>query len=203
MLLDLEIGDVFDYVAITKPAPLPQLGPPRWHIVIAESGAESAIADRIQDELALHPYLPVIHRTRPAGRGRKREVEDPMFPGYILVPAPDHEEAWARLRAVRGVVDFLAFASGRPKQLPDAAIEAIRHRERLIDAKRQMRLAAEGVSEFTIGEQVWAEILPFRAMLAKIVEFDARGRCEVLLDMEVLGRKIWPIAPHLLQKIGT
>jgi transcription antitermination factor NusG len=196
-LLDLKKDDVVYFPTIYKPAPIAAQARRRWRIAVAEAGREKSTLQRLQDlELNINPYLPLLHKQVAAGRGRKRDVDTAMFPSYLLIPMPDDDEIWHEVLATRGVRGFLSH------ELSPAAVEAIRLREREIDAKRLQRLAAEGKYPLPIGAQVWVkDLLPFQALLANVQSYDARGRAEVLLQLEVLGRKLWAIEPHRLQAI--
>jgi transcription antitermination factor NusG len=200
-LLDLKKGDVVGYVD-RAPLVAPASDAPRWwHIVVTGPAREKSTIERLSD-LQLRSYLPLIHKKIPAGRSRKRDVEVAMFPCYLFVQLQLSPRAWRQVRAVRGVHDFLMIDQDRPALLTEEAVEAIRWKERGLDAKRLQRMAIEGKAPFELGERVWVkDMLPFTTLLANVSGFDARGRVEVLLEMEILGRKFWQIEPHLLQKI--
>lgn len=201
-LLDLKKGDLVGYVDRPAPADHDDNGAPRfWHVVVTEPSREKSTLERLQD-LQLKPYLPLIHKTVPAGRRRKRSIEVAMFPCYLFVHLPLGPRYWREVRGTRGVHDFLLVDNDRPALLTEDAVEAIRWKERGLDAKRLQRLSIEGKGPFEVGERVWVkEMLPFTTLLANVSGYDARGRVEVLLEIEILGRKLWPIEPHLLQKI--
>lgn len=198
--LDYKIGDVVGYVDVEKPAPIATDGPLHWLIGITEPSREVAAAARITD-LGLKPYLPLLHKQVAAGRGRKRDIEIALFTSRIFIPMPDDSEAYHRVLAVRGMRDFMRIDRRRPATLPEAAIEQIRRSEARADAKYRRRLASEEASPYRRGRKVWAEILPspYDKLLATIEDMDAQGRVNVLLEIELLGRKVWPVAPHLLQ----
>jgi len=174
----------------------------RWHIVATEPAREKAVLERLR-ERELKPYLPVLHREVRAGRLRKRPVALPMFPCYLFVPLSSDPDAGRLVRSVRGVHDFLMVDHKRPALLSDEAIEAIRLTEGINDTKWLHGLAKCGALPYKVGEQVWVKhLMPFRALLATVASFDARGRVEVLLEMELLGRKHWAIEPHLIESAG-
>lgn len=202
-LLDLKKGDVVDFPSAYKPAPIAPGAPLRWRVAVTEPGREKSTRERLLDlKLGLKPYLPLEHKQVPAGRRRKRDVELPMFQSYLFIPLPDVDEIWHEVLHTRGIQDFLAHPDGRPRELAPAAVEAIRLKEAEIDAKRLQRLAAAGNYPLPIGAEVWVkDLLPFKALLANIQGYDARGRAEVVLQLEILGRKIWAIEPHRLQAI--
>ena len=202
--LDYKIGDVVGYVDLDKPAPIATDGPLHWLIGITEPSREVAAAARIGD-LGLKPYLPLLHKQVAAGRGRKRDIEVALFTSRIFIPMPDDREAYHRVLAVRGMRDFMRIDRNRPATLPEIAIEQIRRSEARVDAKYRRRLASEEASPFRKGRKVWAEILPapYNKLLAVIENMDSRGRINVLLEIELFGRKVWPVDPQMLQFVET
>jgi transcription antitermination factor NusG len=199
--LDLKKGQFVGFVDLEKPKPIAIEGVPlRWHIVITEFSRERTTVERIE-ELGLRPYLPVLHQQVLAGRQRKRDVEVAMFRSHIFVPMPLDESSWHRVRATRGVRDFLTTDGQKPALLRDLAIEDIRRTEARVDAKYRRRLATEEQTPYRKGRKVWAELLPspFNKLLATIEGLDDRGRVNVLLEIELLGRRSWPVEPHMLQ----
>jgi transcription antitermination factor NusG len=174
----------------------------RWRIAVVEPGCDSATGLRLSN-LGLSPYMPTEWRGVSAGRGRKREIEVPMLPGYLMVPLPDLFSAWQAVRHTRGVAHLLHCAgSEEPALVRDEAIDLVRAIERERNNKRLKRLAAAGRGEWQKGDEAWVDLLPNRALLAKVSGYDARGLIEVLLDEEVFGRKIWAVQPKQLLKAG-
>lgn len=194
------VGDVVDYVPLLKSSPLQELGAARWHIVMTDPRCEPGTAERLAEELEVETYVPLEHRRVRAGRGRRRDVQVAMFPCYFFAHLPGHEEAWRRARRVRGVAQFLSFADGRPKCLAAEAVLAIRWLEGVVNGRWLQRQVQQHQSPFAVGEQVWAEILPYTTLLGTVSGFDPRGRVKVLLEIEVMGRKEWPLEPRLLRE---
>lgn len=200
-VLHLQKHDVLDYSGRTSRWRSPPSDDQHWHVVVTELGSDAAVARRIAD-LDLKPYRPITYKMIGAGRGRKREVETSMFPCYLLLQMPADPEAWRQVRLLRGVHDFLYYSGSQQlAELKHATIEIVRKEERRIGNKRAMRLARQGKGEWTEGQEVWAEILPYKTMLAKIGKVDGRGKIEVLLDIDVLGRRGWYVEPKHLKKV--
>lgn len=194
-------GDIVGYVERIKPQPIATEGLPLLtYIVEAEANRVTAALRNIED-LGLRPYYPIVHKKTPAGRRRSREIEIAIFPGRIFVPLPLPltNETWHRVRCSPGVHDFMKIDGHRPATLPDSEMDKIRKTEARLDAKYRQNLAAAEASPYRRGRQVWAEILPGEKMLATIEDLDAKGRVNVLLQMAILGRSVWPVKPHLLQ----
>lgn len=173
-----------------------------WRIAVVEPGSDSATALRLQD-IGLAPYMPTEWRSVNAGRRRKREVEVPMIPGYLLVPMPHRIEVWQAALATRGIDHFLHYGGGLgPARVSEAAVELLRAIERERNNKRLKRLAAAGCSEWRKGDDAWVDLLPNRALLAKVVGYDPRGLIEVLLNEDVFGVRAWAVQPKQLQKVS-
>jgi transcription antitermination factor NusG len=198
-LLDLKIGQFVDFVDVEKPKPIITEGVQlRWHIVITERARERPTLMRLED-IGLKPYFPVVHKQQLAGRGRKREIEEPMFLNRLLVPLPLDVEAWRRVRNVRGVEDFM-FEGRKPALLHEMVIEEIRKTQGKEDAKYLRELARRAKSPYQKNRPVWAELM-LQKLLGKIHGRDARGRIEVLFEVEIFGRQIWAFEPHELQLV--
>jgi transcription antitermination factor NusG len=94
-----------------------------WYAVQTRSRHEKKVADEIQDKgiSAFLPLVTQIHRWS----DRRKEVDLPLFPGYVFVrtsPSPD-----ARISVLRtpGVAGFVG-SQGRGTPIPDKQIEDIR-----------------------------------------------------------------------------
>lgn len=193
-------GTFVGYVDVVKPEPVRTAGLDLlWHVVITEPGREARAIESIQ-QLGLNPYWPHLHKRTPGGRRRSREIEVSMFPSRILVPMPQTVEAWHRVRFARGVVDFMT-QSGTQKlaTLPETVVRLVREVEEKKDAKYRNLLLRAKKTPYYSGRDVWVEILPLRKMLGKIVDLDGQGRINVLTEVEILGRQVWPLRPHLVQ----
>lgn len=193
-------GTFVGYVDVVKPEQIRTAGHELlWHVVITEPGRETRAIESIQ-QLGLNPYWPHLHRKTPGGRRRSREITVSMFPSRILLPMPSTVEAWHRVKSARGVVDFMTQSGSRKlATLPQIIVDEVRKIEAKKDAQYIKKLTRAKETPYYSGRDVWAEILPLRKMLCKIVDLDAQGRVNVLTEVEIFGRKVWPVKPHLLQ----
>jgi transcription antitermination factor NusG len=81
-------------------------------------------------ELDVEQYLPITRRIQ-RWKDRKREVEFPLFPGYLFVRVDMEEEAWSSIRrdilGIPGIVNFVGFQGDQdPVSVPEREINAIR-----------------------------------------------------------------------------
>ena len=116
---------------------------------------------------------------------------------------PLTDEAWSLVRFSRGVHDFMKIDGVKLAVISDSDMEDIRKTEAKLDAKYRRKLAAAEATPYYRGRPVWAEILPTQKMLATIEDLDAKGRINVLLEIAILGRRVWPVKPHLLQFVDA
>jgi transcription antitermination factor NusG len=87
-------------------------------------------------------------------RGKKRRSLNPMFPGYIFVFLWFAPRNYHRVRSCPGVWDFLCI-DGRPAQIPDSAINAVRACE---NKQRPLTLEQEDVGRFKRNRKGWRRL---------------------------------------------
>lgn len=117
-----------------------------WFVVWAESRAEKKVAQRIT-ALGFAPWLPLVTE-RHRWSDRWREVECPLFPGYLFVRAAQHE--WHRILKTPGVLTVVR-EGGRPALLTNEFVVALRDAISR-DGVRPLPVA-EGV-EYSPGDEV-------------------------------------------------
>jgi len=196
----LKINEFVEFVDVAKPKQTD--GDAKWHILIAEAGREET-ARRGLVSRGFAPYLPVIHKEISAGRARKRDVPRAMFTCYLFLPVVVGKAPYDRIMAVPGVADFMTincetdgnrFGWRSFAILTDEAVEAIRKRESAIEAKRQAKIALRvNGRAFEIGQNVAVPMGQFDMLAGKITRVLGKN-VDVLLEMELLGRKVVTVA---------
>ena len=94
--------------------------PDGWFVVWTESRAEKMVESRIAS-LGLEPWLPTVTERR-RWSDRWREVETPLFPGYLFArPAAQ----WHTVLHTPGVLTVVK-SGGRPAQISDNFIQQLR-----------------------------------------------------------------------------
>ena len=114
--------------------PLAQAGP--WFVIWAASRAEKKVEKRIA-ALGLSPWLPVV-KERHRWSDRWREVECPLFPGYLFARATNAN--WHQVLRTRGVLTVIK-EGGKPALLADSFVTSLR------DAIGREGVAPEAVTE--------------------------------------------------------
>jgi transcription antitermination factor NusG len=117
-----------------------------WFVIWTESRAEKKVERRIA-ALGLSPWLPVV-KERHRWSDRWREVECPLFPGYLFARATNAD--WHRILRTPGVLTVIT-ERGKPALLADTFVRSLR------DAIGRDGVAPEAVSErvdYTPGDEV-------------------------------------------------
>lgn len=113
-----------------------QTGP--WFVIWAESRAEKKVEKRMA-ALGLTPWLPIV-KERHRWSDRWREVECPLFPGYLFARATNAD--WHQILRTPGVLTVVK-EGGKPALLADSFVTALR------DA-----IAREGAAPETVTERI-------------------------------------------------
>ncbi|MGY3607647.1 MULTISPECIES: transcription termination/antitermination protein NusG [unclassified Bradyrhizobium] len=155
---------------------------PDWFILLTEPQREQKAVDGLKGR-CIEAYGPRVMK-RLVRRGRKVEVERPLFPGYIFARLVEGIDDFSAPKRVNGVRDYLRF-EGLPCALQRGAIDAIRRREE-IEMERATR-AISGIHNFTVGEDVRVAEGPFSGFAATVFALDAKGAVSALINL--FGRK--------------
>lgn len=92
-----------------------------WFVIWAESRAEKKVEQRIA-AMGLEPWLPLV-RERHRWSDRWREVECPLFPGYLFARATNAD--WPRILNTPGVLTVVR-EGGKPALLADSFVTGLR-----------------------------------------------------------------------------
>ena len=103
----------------------------RWYVVHTYSGYENkvmtnlvkSVENRGLGHLIFDVRVPVETVVEKKG-DKEKEVENKIFPGYVLVKMIMTEESWHVVRNITGVTGFVGPGS-RPKPLLDSEVEAL------------------------------------------------------------------------------
>ena len=104
---------------------------PRWYVAHTYSGYENKVKANIEkvvenrnlQHLIYDVKVPVEIVIEKSG-DKEKEVENKVFPGYVLVKMTMTDESWHAVRNIRGVTGFVGPGS-RPTPLPDSEVEAL------------------------------------------------------------------------------
>ena len=167
----------------------------RWYIVHTYAGHEQrvskALKQRAQSLGFEDKIFDIIIPTRDitkVSNGKKQQVNEKIFPGYILVKMILTDETWLFVRTTPGVTAFIG-SGNKPTPISTQEVEAI---------KKFMKLEEPLFkATFSVNEAVKVVDGPFADFLGTIESIDeTRGKLKVLVS--IFGRET-PVELDFLQ----
>lgn len=167
----------------------------KWFVLHTYSGHENKVAAAIRqraDAMGIgNRVFDIIVPTRDTvtvKRGKKEEVKEKIFPGYILVRMFLDDDSWLIVRTTPGVTAFVGIGN-RPTPLSEKEVDAI--------MKFSALAAPKFKAAFSVGEAVKIIDGPFADFLGSVESIDdARGKVKVLVS--IFGRET-PVELDFLQ----
>jgi len=167
----------------------------KWYVAHTYSGHEARVATALrqrvetmsqQDKIfeILIPTQEVIQ----IRSGKKQNVTEKIFPGYLLVKMVLDDPSWLTVRTTQGITGFVGVGN-KPTPISDSEVEAI---------QKFMSLGAPKFrAKFSVGEAVKITDGPFAEFLGSIEEIDEeKGKVQVLVS--IFGRET-PVELDFLQ----
>jgi len=157
-------------------------GDRQWYAVHTYSGYEDAVARNLKTRVEsfgmgdkiFDVVVPVEKKIKIKG-GRKTEVREKTFPGYVLVDMIATDEAWSVVRNTPQVTGFVGTANQAVPLSPEEVNQILR------------RTAGETVRhaiDLSEGDAVVIVDGPFKDLEGKVGEIDEeRGKVKVLVPM--------------------
>jgi transcriptional antiterminator NusG len=167
----------------------------RWYVVHTTSGHEARVSETLRqrvETMNLEDYileLLVPTQDRIVVRsGKKANVKEKIFPGYLLVKMVLTDNSWLGVRTTPGVTGFVG-AGNKPTALSELEVSNI---QKFISTP-----AKRFKTRLTVGEAVKITDGPFNDFLGTINEVDEeKGRIKVLVS--IFGRET-PVELDFLQ----
>lgn len=168
---------------------------PQWYVVHTYSGHEAKVAttlkQRIDSQKLADKVLDIIVPTQEKieiKEGKKTQVKEKIFPGYLLVRMIMDDSTWLAVRTTPGITSFVGNAN-RPTPLPDEEVETIK--------KFMAMEAPKFKASFSVSEAVKITDGPFTDFLGSISEIDdTKGKLKVMVS--IFGRET-PVELDFLQ----
>ncbi len=189
-------------VALPAPAVVADLTPVdpnaskgKWFVIHTYSGHENKAAEALKQRVkAMNLTEKIFESVVPTRNvvlvrhGKKEEVKEKIFPGYILVRMDLDDESWLAVRTTPGVTAFVG-TGNKPTPISDLEVEAI---------MKFMKLdAPKFKTKFSVGEAVKIIDGPFADFLGSVEAIDeAKGTIKVLVS--IFGRET-PVELDFLQ----
>lgn len=156
-----------------------EVQPDSWFVIWTESRAEKKVETRIA-ALGLSPWLPTI-RERRRWSDRWREVEVPLFPGYLF--ARSGRMAWHNVVRVPGVLTVVK-ERGRPALLADSFVSQLRQ---VLESASAPREPVENV-EYHPGDEVVVRDGPLSGFRGVVRE--RRGARQLVVWLSEIGKGV-------------
>lgn len=167
----------------------------KWYVVHTMSGHEARVAETLRQRVETMGFeknifelmVPTQDRVIIRG-GKKANVKEKIFPGYLLVKMLMSDESWLTVRTTPGITGFVG-AGNKPTPLLQSEVENI---QKFISTP-----AKRFKTRFSVGEAVKITDGPFTDFLGSISELDEeKGKVKVLVS--IFGRET-PVELDLLQ----
>ena len=158
---------------------------PRWYVAHTYSGYENKVKASIEkvvenrnlQHLIYDIKVPVEIVVEKTG-DKEKEVENKVFPGYVLVKMTMTDESWHAVRNIRGVTGFVGPGS-RPTPLTDAEVAALEIEEKRIQLS------------FNVGDTVNINAGLFEGYSGVVQEISADSKTVTVLVKR--GRRDMPV----------
>lgn len=167
----------------------------KWYIVHTYSGHENKVAKSLRQrvesmgfETRIFDIIVPVRDTIKVSQGKKENVKEKIFPGYVLVKMILDDESWLLVRTTQGVTAFIG-AGNKPTPISEKEVEAI---QKFMQAEQPLF-----TTTFTVGEAVKIVDGPFTDFLGTVDNIDEqRGKVKVLVS--IFGRET-PVELDFLQ----
>lgn len=170
----------------------------KWYVVHTYSGHEKKVASLVQSRVEARGFQNKIFKILiptqqkiVVSDGKKRKVNERLFPGYIIVNMIMGDEPWYLVRSTKGVTGFVG-AGNKPTPLPQKEVEALMKFMTMEQPKFEAR--------FRVGDSVKINEGPFQDFLGKVDEVNEdQGKVRVLVS--VFGRET-PVELDFIQVVN-
>jgi transcription antitermination factor NusG len=147
-----------------------------WHAIQVRPQHEKAV-DRHLGYLGRERFLPLF-RTRRRWSDRIKELEMPLFPGYVLCRFETHEKG--AVLSVPGVRSVVSFGS-ELAAIPDAEVESIR-------ALLRAGVPVRPWPYLEVGNRVRIDAGPLQGVQGVLLKF--KNEWQVVVSVEILRRSV-------------
>jgi transcriptional antiterminator NusG len=155
----------------------------RWYAIHTYSGYEDNVTDNLKRRVEtmgmqdkIFDVIVPIEKKIKIKHGKRRLVEEKIYPGYVLVEMVVTDDSWYVVRNTPNVTGFLGTGT-TPSPIDEKTMEDLRK-----------RMSTEEETSFSIDLQEGMPVKigdgPFKGFEGKVIEVDgARGKVKVLVSM--------------------
>jgi transcription termination/antitermination protein NusG len=178
------------------PAPVQDQTPGRWYVVHTYSGHENKVLENLRQKIAsehledkIFDMLVPTQDKIEIRSGKKEQVKEKIFQGYILVKMDLDDSSWLAIRTTPGVTSFVGMGN-KPTPISEAEVRSI---------VQFMNQGAPATFKEVFLENDTVKIIdgPFAEFIGKVDSVDKeRGKVRVLVS--IFGRET-PVELDFLQ----
>lgn len=167
----------------------------RWYAIHTYSGYEENVMDNLKKRIESYDMedkvfgvlIPKEKKIK-IKNGKRRIVEEKIFPGYVLVEMVVTDDSWYMVRNTPNVTGFIGTGTV-PTPLSDEEIKSLQKRMGVEEPQYKIDVSINSPVKIVDG--------PFKGFEGKVNEIDeARGKVKVLVSM--FGRET-PVELDFLQ----
>lgn len=167
----------------------------RWYVLHTYSGYEENVAHNLKQRIEsmdmenkIYNILIPKEKKIKIKNGKRKVVEEKIFPGYVMIEMIVTDESWYVVRNTPNVTGFIGTGT-IPTPVSDKEIKGLQKRMGVEEPKFKIDVAIDSPVRITDG--------PFKNLEGKITNIDeAKGKVKVLVSM--FGRET-PIEIDFLQ----
>ncbi len=154
----------------------------KWYVIHTYSGYEEAVAKNLKQraesfgmEDKISDVIVPREKKIKIKNGKRKEVEEKLYPGYVLVKMIVTDESWYVVRNTPNVTGFVG-AGVTPVPLSDKEVDVLM--KRITQEAPQFKINVEK------GDMVKVTDGPFKDFDGKVSEIDKeRGKVKVMVNM--------------------
>jgi len=167
----------------------------RWYAIHTYSGYEENVSENLQQRVEtmdvedqIFAVLVPKEKKIKIKNGKRKVVEEKIFPGYVLVEMIVTDESWYVVRNTPNVTGFIGTGT-TPTPIAEEEVEALKKRMGVEEPEFTVDISKNDPVTITDG--------PFKGQQGKVSEVDEqRGKIKVLVSM--FGRET-PVELDFLQ----
>ena len=145
----------------------------QWFLLQTKVRQEQRAAENLERQ-NVESFCPMI-RVEKISRGRRTEVQDVLFPGYLFVQLGESSVSTTAIRSTRGV-SHLVTSAGAPIKVPQGLVEQLRNRVTSHAELIMSQLPKSGAKMQVIDG-------PFKGLNAIFSEPDGNSRAIVMVTL--------------------
>ncbi|MEI7498527.1 MAG: transcription termination/antitermination protein NusG [Candidatus Falkowbacteria bacterium] len=167
----------------------------RWYVIHTYSGYEENVAQSLKQRIEsmemedkIYNILIPTEKKIKIKNGKRKTVEEKIFPGYVLVEMIVNDDSWYVVRNTPNVTGFIGTGT-IPTPIADSEVKELQKRMGVEDPKFTIDITVNSAVKIVDG--------PFKNLEGKVTQVDeGKGKVKVLVSL--FGRET-PVELDFLQ----